>query len=206
MSNIIFDFDGTIADSFATVIDIFYALTDPGKAQLPGDEIERLRGMSLLQVAKELKVEPWRIPFLVARGRQRMRSQMKSMNVIKDMPEVIRQLSAAGHHLYIMSSNSVQNIEIFVEKHELGSNFIKLYGGVGLLSKAMVLKKIMRQNKLKTPETYYIGDEVRDIEGAKRAGLQMISVTWGYNNETVLAAHQPDYLVRKPREILKHFR
>jgi len=204
MSTIIFDFDGTIADSFTHVLEIAQDLI--GQHQpLSKQEIERLRGMSAFQIAKELKIRPWKMPFLVGWGRRRMRSEMSEIKAFVGMPEVITRLSADRHKLYIMSSNSVQNIKPFLERHGMGREFIKIYGGVGIFGKAHVLRKLIKRNNADTADTFYVGDEVRDVEAAKHAGVRIISVTWGYNNEKSLAARAPDYVVKKPAEINEIF-
>jgi len=202
MKAIIFDFDGTIADSFGEVIALIHELTGTHE-RMTDKEIERLRGMSAYRVARELEIKPWKIPFLVAKGRRLLRKEMSKISVFPGITDVIQRLSEQGHKLYIMSSNSVQNIHELLEREALDNEFIKIYGGVGLFGKARVLKKIIRQNQLRAGDTYYVGDEVRDIEGAQRAGVHIISVAWGYNNAQALAAHKPDWLIKTPQELLR---
>ena len=199
---IIFDFDGTIADSFEAVIKVFYELN--GNHQpLPANEIERLRGMSLVKAAEELHIHPWKMPFLVMRGRRRMGKRVAEVDVHSGMPGVIRKLYAEGQQLFIMSSNSEKNIRLFLKQHNMSKDFVKIYGSVGLLGKARVLKKIRRQNKLAGDDCWYIGDEVRDVEGAKAAGIKVIAVTWGFNNEELLRQYQPTAVAETPAELLR---
>jgi phosphoglycolate phosphatase-like HAD superfamily hydrolase len=47
----------------------------------------------------------------------------------------------------------------------------------------------------------YLGDEVRDIVAARKAGVDVAAVTWGYNTRELLAAHAPDYLIERPEEL-----
>jgi phosphoglycolate phosphatase-like HAD superfamily hydrolase len=47
-----------------------------------------------------------------------------------------------------------------------------------------------------------VGDEVRDIETARQAGVAVAAVTWGFNSRELLARHAPDYLVERPEPIL----
>jgi phosphoglycolate phosphatase-like HAD superfamily hydrolase len=204
MSNIIFDFDGTLADSFALVVEIIHELTGRDEP-LPPNEIERLRGMTLRQAAKEVHMPFWKIPFLLARGRKQLWAEMGKVQIFPGMADVIQQLTADGHRLYIMSSNSVQNIEVFLEKNELQASFLKIYGNVGLLGKASVLKRILKQNELDPKQTWYVGDEVRDLEGSHKAGIRVIAVTWGYNNAKVLESHQPEVLVSTISELAAAF-
>jgi phosphoglycolate phosphatase-like HAD superfamily hydrolase len=204
MSNIILDFDGTIADTFEIVVGIFHELTHRNEV-LPSDEIERLRGMSMLHAAEELRIQPWKMPLLMLRGRRRMTKRMLDIHTFPELQKVVRGLHSEGHNLYIVSSNSVQNIQLFLKRHEMHKDFIKVYGSVGLFDKAGAIKRIMRRNRLKRSETVYIGDEVRDIVAAKRAGIKIAAVTWGYNDKAVIAAHEPDFLVNEPIELLKLF-
>ncbi|MDB5164789.1 MAG: haloacid dehalogenase superfamily enzyme subfamily [Candidatus Saccharibacteria bacterium] len=201
MAAIIFDFDGTIADSFETVIHIFHELTGRGEPLTP-KEVERLRGMSLLRAAEELHVRPWKMPFLLMRGRRRMRKQIGQLHTFPDMPNVIKKLHHEGHQLFIMSSNSESNIKLFLKQHHLSKEFIQIYGNVGLLGKARKLRKVIKQNQLDQATTWYVGDEVRDIVGSQQAGLRIAAVGWGYNTVDILRQHNPTRLLATPDELL----
>lgn len=201
VANIIFDFDGTIADSLPLVIRLYEEMLRSGEP-MPLEEIERLRGMSLLQVGRELRIMPWRVPLLLGRGRARMRREIGSVDIFPGMSELIRKLHEEGHTLYVVSSNSVRNIRPFLKRYGLNKQFKHLYGNAGLLGKGRLLKLVAKRNHLHLDETIYIGDEVRDIEAAKKAGMRIISVTWGYNTEAVLRDHLPDFIAVKPTDIL----
>jgi phosphoglycolate phosphatase-like HAD superfamily hydrolase len=202
MANIIFDFDGTIADSFGTVVEIFEQVMRRGEP-VSAEEIERLRSMSLIHAALELKIRPWRMPFLLAKGRRLMRQRINTVGVFDGVPELIQQLEADGHKLYVVSSNSVQNIRGALKRYGLRKEFIKLYGGAGLFGKTNLLRRVLASQKLDLDSTIYVGDEVRDIEAAKKSGIRIIAVTWGYNNEAALRAHEPDFIAQKVTDIAK---
>jgi len=202
MSAIIFDFDGTIVDSFETIIQIFYELTGRHDS-LPPDEIERLRGMTLLAAAEELRVQRWRMPFLLMQGRRRMTKRMKEIKLHEDMTETIQKLHAEGHQLFIVSSNSRKNIVEYLEHHNLTVEFVEIYGNAGLLDKAHILKKVLKRNKLDANDAWYIGDEVRDIVGAHHAGVKIMAVTWGFNTAEILNKHNPNQLITTPTEIIR---
>lgn len=202
MSTIIFDFDGTIADTFKRALEIAAELTGTTERVTPA-EIARLRGMSAYQVIQELRIHPWKMPFLVSRGRKKLREEMDRIRAVDGMPRVIKQLKASGHELYIVSSNSEQNIKFFLKQHDLEQEFAVVDGGAGIFRKARRLRHLIKRNKLDADDVFYVGDEVRDIEAAKHAGVRIISVTWGYNNMAALVAHHPDFVARKPADIPK---
>ena len=63
----------------------------------------------------------------------------------------------------------------------------------------------MKDKDLKLSEMIYIGDETRDIQAAKKAGIRSAAVTWGYNSRKALEAQSPDYLIHSPQELFHLF-
>jgi phosphoglycolate phosphatase len=200
---VLFDFDGTIADSFTVVQNIFYEITGKPRIKDPV-EIERLRKMTTLAAVRELHIRPWQIPGLLIKGRSAMAQHINDIPIFPGMVQTIRKLHADGFELYVMSSNSAQNVQDFLKHHSLDSYFLRVYGNIGLLNKAAAIRNVMRRNRFAPEECAYIGDETRDIEGAKRAGITIISVPWGYNDRGLLAHHQPDVIVSSPQEIITY--
>jgi phosphoglycolate phosphatase-like HAD superfamily hydrolase len=66
-----------------------------------------------------------------------------------------------------------------------------------------MLRKILKQNKLKPADVIYVGDEMRDIEAAKSVGIEVVAVTWGFNDESRLENEAPTVLVRNRPELAK---
>jgi phosphoglycolate phosphatase len=125
MANIIFDFDGTIADSLEVVGDIFYEMTQ--HRELSDAEVAKIRQMSLRQVAKRLHVHWWQIPILLMRGRKIMAGKADEISIFKGIPETLKQLKADGHKLLVMSSNSAKTIRIILRRNNLDGYFVKIY-------------------------------------------------------------------------------
>jgi phosphoglycolate phosphatase len=201
MSVIIFDFDGTLADSFQAALEIFYDVTGR-ENKLTTVDIERLRGSTVVHVASELNIKLWQMPRLLIQGRKLMGEKMSEVTVYQGITEVIKQLHKDGHKLFIMSTNSKRNIQAFLSVNGLEKLFIKVYGNVGILSKANVLKHLIKSQNLDLNDSWYVGDEVRDIHAAKKAGVRIISVGWGYNSAEVLSNYKPTKLISSPLEIL----
>jgi phosphoglycolate phosphatase-like HAD superfamily hydrolase len=199
---VIFDFDGTIADTFMMAVNIFYRLK-PRWPLLPKGEVERLRGMAFMQVARELQIPPWDIPFLLAKGRKIMTAHLDEAVLIPGMDAAIRQLHENGHELYIISSNSTENVNRFLERHKLLDQFTEVHGSIGLMGKARAIKKLLKHTQAVPERSYYVGDEARDIEAAHKVHVNAIAVSWGYNNIKILANHKPKVLVFDPDDIVK---
>lgn len=197
---VIFDFDGTLADTFVTSIRIFEKLTKKVEPYTP-DDIMRLRGLTAFHVVRELRIKPWRMPWLLVRGRAMMRRDMETVVVFDGIEDVLEQLRIQGTAVYIISSNSPGNIRKLLQVHGLEAYFKHIYGNVGLFGKAKMLRRVIARNHLDTGNTYYVGDEGRDIEAAKRVGVKSVAVTWGYNSAELLEKHRPHAVVGTPREL-----
>src|SRR5688572_16722304 len=179
MANVIFDFDGTLADTLHIAIDLFRKFA-PKDHPTDDAEIERLRGMSASEVIKNLGIPWWRLPYFVYQGRKAVKEQMGNVQAIDGIEPVVHRLHQQKHKLFILSSNSTENIEQFLNHNKLGHYFDGFWGGQGLFTKSGALKKVVRKNNLVLEDCVYIGDEVRDIEAARHAGMKCISVSWGY--------------------------
>lgn len=202
MKTVILDFDGTLADSFGLCLEIAHELT--GKHILTDrDRIEELKSSSLIDVARELEIPKYEWPRLVIRGRKIMFGRLNELKAFSGMDKVLAELKNDGFKLYIMSNNSQDNIAKFLKQHSLSSYITNTYGDIGLLGKTRELKKILKQNKLRASDVVYIGDEVRDIEAAKKADVRVISVSWGFNSAKRLAEDNPDALVYRRSDLVK---
>ena len=47
----------------------------------------------------------------------------------------------------------------------------------------------------------YIGDEVRDIEAMKKAQVDLITVSWGWNSHELLVSHNPKVLINSVEQL-----
>jgi phosphoglycolate phosphatase len=203
MKTLIFDFDGTLADSFELVLEIAHELT--GSEQIASSEVKRLRQLPLMKVIQELHIPLVRLPRLVLQGRQRMHERIHEVQPFQGIPETLKGLHAAGHHMLVISSNSEKNVRSFLRSNNLETYFDGVYGSVAVFNKSAALRKVIRRNQLDTDGCFYIGDEVRDIVAASRVGIEPVAVAWGYQAPAALGKYHPFALVKKPAELLDIF-
>lgn len=202
MQRIIFDFDGTLANSLPVMIEI---AEDMLGVTVTPKEVERYRNMTARAILKEVKIPLYRLPGLLVKGKGILRKRTKEIHIFKGLEEVIRALSRE-HTLYVVSSNGVGIINEFLVEHNIDDCFKAVYGNVGLFSKAQALKKVMNREGFSAEEAVYVGDEVRDIEAAKKVKLPIISVIWGYNGEQLINSYKPNFIAHNPKEIPKYIK
>lgn len=199
--NVIFDFDGTIANTLPILIEVAeqWAVTE---MPLTVELVEELRGMPAQHALKRVGIPLRKVPTLVTRGRKELISRLADAKPFSGMLDVIKELSKTCT-LYVMSSNSDDNINHFLKSYGVYKYFKSVHGNVSVFGKTKVLKKIIKSENLDKSRSIYVGDEVRDIEAAHKIDLKVASVTWGYNNKKILSQYKPDFLIERPQDLLK---
>jgi phosphoglycolate phosphatase len=200
---LIFDFDGTIADTFHYLLRISNRLSEEFhfKKIEPG-EVEDLKGKTVRETIRHLNIPLLKIPMIIARAKRELHKEMALVEPIQGLKENLLQFKSLGHKMGILTSNSSKNVTVFLENNEMDF-FDFICATPKIWSKNRSLKILMDKNHLDPSEVIYIGDETRDIVAAKKAGIRSAAVTWGYNSRKALEAHHPDYLVHSPRELFQ---
>ena len=201
MAAIIFDMDGTIADSFDYVAD--FMASEAGLGTLSAEQKKELRGLSMVGMARKLGYKWWQGPMLFFKGRRRMHQAIKNLKSFAGIPELIRKLHAEGHQLFVLSTNSLSNVRYFLHQQKIHKYFLEIYGGVGVFSKAPALRELLREQSLDINQAVYVGDEQRDVEAAKAIGMRAIAVTWGFADRNNLKALKPAALADTPAELMR---
>lgn len=202
MAAIILDFDGTIADSFDYVAGFLERHVRRGRP-LTHVEKEKLRGMTMKQMAIHLGSPYWYLPVLFIIGRRAMGKAIYDVPIFEGMGKVLDQLQAEGHQLMIVSSNNNRNIKRSLKQHHLYKYFTDIYGNAGFFGKKRAIRRILWRNRLDAKDAIYIGDEVRDVVAAKAAGIRVIAAGWGFDKADILASHEPTAIARSPQEIVR---
>jgi phosphoglycolate phosphatase len=200
VKTIIFDFDGTLVDSLPVVVEI---AEEVGGVRLAPEEIAKMRNMSARDVLKYSGISYYKLPGLLLRGKQLLGKRLNELKIFTGMSEVVKALHQADYTVCVLSSNSEGNIRKVLKNAGIEEYFDNVYGNVGLFTKAVAIKKVIKRQHATASTSVYIGDEVRDIEASKKSGVPIISVTWGYNGEQILRTYQPDYLATSPKDISK---
>lgn len=201
MKAIIFDFDGTLADSFEILLSIFEDITKR-ETRLTAGEIADLRGKSLKEIISYLKIKRWRIPRLVLKAKKQLAVRMVDIHLFPGIKQALAELSKENR-IYILSTNSSDNIRSLLEKNKIDKIITGIYGDIGLRNKSSALKKLMKNEGLNQSECTYVGDEVRDIEAARKAKVRSAGVTWGFNNPEAIRKAGPDMIVEKTRKLVR---
>ncbi len=211
-SAVIFDFDGTIADSFNIFLIILNRLAqEMGFKAVAPEKIESFRSKTSQEVVHSLGIPFFKLPFVLQRARKEF-GKMKSgkvisgkvisgISVVPGMKETLHRLKEQEVQLGLITSNAADNVQAFLKANEV-DYFDFLSASSGLWGKARRIDKMISLYGLEREKVLYVGDETRDIEAAHKAGVRIAAVSWGYNNAEALSKFSPDYLLDAPEDLL----
>ncbi|MGE7914643.1 HAD hydrolase-like protein [Lysinibacillus xylanilyticus] len=202
MKYIIFDFDGTLADSTAVFASAWNTLAQKYKFKgIELKEIEALKKLSIAERSKLFDFPMYKLPMILPQFYRLYRQSLNDVHLYDGIKDVLTEIDKRGFKILIISSNSQENILEF-----LNMNGIHCVSNVlcsnRIFGKDKVIKKFLQDSNITPSEVIYIGDEQRDIVACKKVGVPIIWVGWGYDAIEVVQQEEPEYKVATPREIL----
>ncbi|WP_234497939.1 HAD hydrolase-like protein [Vibrio maritimus] len=182
---VIFDFDGTVTDSFPVFLSILSKVTNKYNLYSVDvnnhKEVEMFRSMNTLNILKKLGVTKVKLPFVVSYTRALMYEHCDNIRLIPEVIVAAKELSSYGVKVAIVSSSTNSYIASVLGEHDM-SIFDEIASGVSIFGKASKIKAICRRAGIEGKDAILIGDEVRDEAAAAAANIHFTAVLWGYNN------------------------
>ena len=201
---IIFDFDGTLADSLTWFRSVLGDVVDKhGLPPIDDERAEALRDLPPKTIMNELGIPSWKIPLLAADVRTRAAKNVDKIHLFDGVRDLVETLSDNGVKLAVVSSNGDTAVRA-VLGDALCERFDIFACGAALFGKASIFRKVIRKAGTTPARTLSVGDEVRDIDAARETGCVAGAVSWGFATETILAAQSPDVLFDTPAAIGDH--
>jgi phosphoglycolate phosphatase len=197
----IFDFDGTLVDSFSWFARAVDAVAEEfGLRRIGAAERQALRACHPREILERLNVPLWQVPRIARRMRQLKAQEAHGLPLFPGVVELLRELAERGIGRAIASSDAEANI-----RSTLGSEnaaLIDLYAcGAALFGKPRKLRQVLRRLRVPPAQAIYIGDEVRDAEAARAAGIAFAAVAWGFSAPGALRLQGPDRFFTSVAEI-----
>lgn len=193
---VIMDFDGVICNSFKTMINAVNAFSEKyGYKEASAKNINHLKELSSIEVFNTLGMKTYKLPFILKSVRNYLTDRISEMASFEGIENFLQVLKSNDASLVILTSNSLRNVELFLEQEKL-KYFDAIFSTNTIFGKDRTLKKIVRSlpgtpNK---ERIFYVGDETRDINAAQKANIQPIGVTWGYNSKSALKKASPAFI------------
>lgn len=200
---LLFDFDGTIADSVLLGWKIANIVAPRlGHEPFTEEEFALFRSQPMHKVLKFLHIPFYKLPKAITMALVEYRHLVHELQPCEGITKMLDDLKSLDIPLALLSSNSGENLRLFLDGYNLHA-FDWVEGTSGILKKSSRIRAQLKKHKLDPEQVIYIGDEIRDIDAAHKCGLKVIAVTWGLHTKELLSSHNPDFLVDSPSDIVK---
>lgn len=198
---IIFDFDGTIANTMESIIRIMNGLSKEfGFRKIKDEDIEFLRGKRPRVILKYLGISFFKLPFVIRKTRREINSHIASLAPSVNWLPTLILLKENNCELGIVTTNIEDNVRKFLHSNNL-DQFDFFYTTKKIFGKDKTISKILKDKRVERSQVFFVGDEIRDIVAGKKAGVRTVAVGWGYNTKDALAKENPDFLIESPKEL-----
>jgi len=185
---VIFDFDGTLADSFPWFIEAFDQAAQRFRFQRPDlANMDTMRGLDARALLVHYRIAPWKVPLVARFMRRQMSRDISRIRLFPGVGDALETLHASGLRLALLSSNSPSNVKSVLGAR--ASCFRDLECNISLFGKTTRLRRLLDASGVPEREAILIGDELRDADAARHAGIDFGAVAWGYTRLTSLDPH-----------------
>ncbi len=196
-----FDFDGTLADTMPWFNSILNTVADKyGFRKIDAAERDQLRHREASEILKFLGIPLWKLPAIMTHVRTLMQEIDPSVHLFDGIPDALARLKSSGLRLAVVSSNSLENVQ-----RVLGPDTVALFDdyecGTDLFGKPAKIDRLLKRHDTAPERFLLVGDEMRDIDAARKAGVRVGSVAWGYNHVDALRERGPDELFMRVADL-----
>jgi len=188
----IFDFDGTLADSLPFFIRVFNQLAEQhGFKGIDPDLAPTYRSYDARQIMEQVGIPAWKLPLVAKSFISLMGQNAASISLFEHIDDLLLHLANNGVTLAIVSSNSYDNVSRI-----LGPANTKLISqfecGASIFGKSARIRKTLKKTGIPCREAIYIGDQIADLEAARKEKVAFGAVSWGYGTIESLREHFPE--------------
>lgn len=203
---IVFDWDGTLMDSTATIVKCIQAAAKDLGLPIPGDHSAAyVIGLSLLEAMKAAvpDVAPKYYPRMVERYRYHYLSKDHELPLFDGVREMLNELSQEGYFLAVATGKSRVGLSRALHTAELTSLFDATRCSDETFSKPhpAMLQELTRELGQDMQRTLMVGDTTHDLQMANNAGAAAVAVEYGAHDAHLLSGFNPLYSAKTVAEL-----
>ena len=198
---IIFDYDGVLIDSLDNAISVGaeFCRSISHNHTPTRETIEALDIATYDELARSIGLSNAQVERFCAYVFERFQAISPAMTFFPEMEALLHRI--ASKNIAIVSGNSKNVISAKLETYELADKITCIFGALEPGNKTEKILNACRRFEVDVGLSCMIGDSVSDIRYAKRAGVQSIAVTWGWQSRHRLVQEDPDFIVNRVQEL-----
>lgn len=202
---LIFDFDGTIADSMILEkTALVKTINKYGIFNMTVENIEDYFGPTELGILQEILTNENEKEYWSYFLEEYKRLQPELLTTFTGIEELINSLKDKCS-VFLVTGRSKETLDISLSYLNIASAFIKTYTGSDLgINKDINIKKLLDEYHFDISDFLYIGDSLADIKTIHKINGDIISVGYRYSNEEdvrKLEEHNPNNVVLTVSEL-----
>jgi len=206
---VIFDWDGTLIDSQANIVQCFQLVIE--ELNLPArsnPEISNIIGLGMREALKELF--PQQDSDLYEQMVDRYRYHFFASNPSEPFTgaeEVLSRLADNGYILAVATGKGRNGLNKAFKHTGFGQYFHISRCADETRSKPhpLMLEEILQETGMEPEQAVMVGDTEYDLEMAKNAGISSIGVSYGVHDAERLLKHEPITVINEIRALLNWF-
>ena len=205
--NVLFDLDGTLVDSSATIAaSLAHALEQMNAGPVGADFAQTVIGRPLFDIFQG-EFDMSEEQALQAIDHYRLHYDALNQagtRVYEGIPELLTTLQRAGYRLFVATVKPTGIAEKVLDDMQLRPYFEGVAGasmGPERREKAGIIAHALGRYGLKAQQSLMVGDRGEDIYGARVNGVRAIGVTYGFGSRQELASAQPMGTVGRSAEL-----
>ena len=210
---LIFDLDGTIADTKYSVCDAEnITLAHFGKPLAAPADVERAMGNGALMLIRRLLPECDRENEDLVRTVYEFYDEAYDQTCIDahfydGMKEAMLELKRRGYKIAVLSNKQDRYVKKIMGHYFGNGELDFVQGQTALPTKPDPAVPLMIAGELgvSPSECAFIGDSDVDVMTAKNAHMVGVACAWGYRPESMLRELSPEHLIGSPKELLNIF-
>ncbi|MBO9538097.1 HAD-IIIA family hydrolase [Herbaspirillum sp.] len=207
---ILFDLDGTLADTAPDLAAAANFLrSEHGLEPAPYEVLRPVasagaRGL----IGAALDIHPGHAEYEALRVRflERYEANMVTHSKLFDsIPAMLAQLEARGIAWGIVTNKAARFTDALVPQIGLGHAACVVSGDTTPHPKPhpAPLLEAAKRLQLAPEDCWYVGDDLRDVQAGKAAGMPTVAAAWGYCGHTEPASWDADALLHAPEKLLE---
>lgn len=193
---LIFDWDGTLCDTAAHVIQSIQ--TSIAELELPerdDEQIKSLIGLNIHDFVRTLypELDVTMQSNLINQYRLHYFTDPEAMRLYPDVKQTLLRLKSLGFILAIATGKGRAGLELGLEQTSIAPLISGYRCADNCPSKPnpQMIIELMEEFQVKPEQTVLIGDTEYDMELAKNAGVTPLAVSYGVHDVEQLASHDP---------------